>query len=135
MITNTLKNTYMTSSPLRALSIVVALISLVSCGDDSADPAQSDEKSILNFSINGTEGTIDQSLTTISLELLETDLTNLTPEITISANAEISPASGVSQDFTNPVTYTVTAVKWKHANVHCDCFQSDNRCFTKRARL
>lgn len=99
----------MKSSPLRVLSIIVLLISLVSCGDDSVDPAQSDEKSILNFSINGTEGTIDQSLTTISLEILETDLTNLTPAITISANAEISPASGVSQDFTNPVTYTVTA--------------------------
>lgn len=32
-----------------------------------------------------------------------------TPEITISEGATVSPASGVEQDFTNPVDYTVTA--------------------------
>jgi len=40
---------------------------------------------------------------------LGTDVTNLTPTITVSQYATISPASGVAQDFTNPVTYTVTA--------------------------
>lgn len=38
-----------------------------------------------------------------------TDLTNLTPIITISDKATISPISGEPVDFTNPVTYTVTA--------------------------
>lgn len=38
-----------------------------------------------------------------------TDLTNLMPDIVVSTGASISPASGLVQDFTNPVTYTVTA--------------------------
>ncbi|MGQ9847243.1 MAG: DUF5018 domain-containing protein, partial [Bacteroidales bacterium] len=38
-----------------------------------------------------------------------TDVTNLTPTITISQGATISPLSGVAQDFTNPVQYTVLA--------------------------
>ncbi|MBI5541158.1 MAG: fibronectin type III domain-containing protein, partial [Bacteroidia bacterium] len=38
-----------------------------------------------------------------------TNITALTPTITVSPGATISPASGVAQDFTNPVTYTVTA--------------------------
>ncbi len=38
-----------------------------------------------------------------------TNVTILVPTITVSPNATSSPASGVAQDFTNPVTYTVTA--------------------------
>ena len=38
-----------------------------------------------------------------------TDLTELVPTITVSLGATISPESGVVQDFTAPVVYTVTA--------------------------
>jgi hypothetical protein len=38
-----------------------------------------------------------------------TDLSSLTPTITLSPGATISPASGVTRDFTNPVGYVVTA--------------------------
>ncbi|MFA5080666.1 MAG: hypothetical protein WC472_03540, partial [Candidatus Paceibacterota bacterium] len=38
-----------------------------------------------------------------------TTVTSLTPTITISADATISPLSGVAQNFTSPVTYRVTA--------------------------
>lgn len=38
-----------------------------------------------------------------------TNVTALTPTIEVSANAAISPASGEVQNFTDPVTYTVTA--------------------------
>ncbi len=38
-----------------------------------------------------------------------TDVTALTPTITVSDGAEISPASGAEQDFTDPLVYTVTA--------------------------
>jgi hypothetical protein len=41
--------------------------------------------------------------------LASTNLANLTPTITLPAGASIEPASGVAQNFTNPVTYTVTA--------------------------
>ena len=53
--------------------------------------------------INSTNATVD--ITVIN----GTNVTALTPTITISDGAEISPASGVEQDFTNPVVYTVTA--------------------------
>ncbi|MFH1121734.1 MAG: DUF5018 domain-containing protein [Bacteroidota bacterium] len=47
---------------------------------------------------------------TVTLEVLpNTPLTALVPAITVSAGATINPASGVARDFTNPVTYTVTA--------------------------
>ncbi|MEA3444129.1 MAG: T9SS type A sorting domain-containing protein [Bacteroidota bacterium] len=38
-----------------------------------------------------------------------TDITNLIPTITISTGATITPASGVAQNFTAPLTYTVTS--------------------------
>ena len=38
----------------------------------------------------------------------ETDITALTPEIFLSGGATIDPQGGEMQDFTNPVTYTVT---------------------------
>ncbi len=85
-----------------------ALTNLFSCGNDDS-MTLSNAKSIISFSVDGVEGVIDQSTKTISLGLFETDLTAITPSISISGNATISPASGVAQDFTNPVTYTVTA--------------------------
>ena len=54
--------------------------------------------------------TINSTAGTIAIEVNSTaDLTALTPTIQVSAGASISPASGAVQDFTNPVTYTVTA--------------------------
>lgn len=41
--------------------------------------------------------------------LTEDNLKTLKPTILVSEGARISPASGVAQDFTNPVDYTVTA--------------------------
>jgi hypothetical protein len=38
-----------------------------------------------------------------------TNLTSIAPTVTISDNATVDPESGASQDFTSPVTYTVTA--------------------------
>ena len=41
---------------------------------------------------------------------LGTDITRITSSITASTGARVNPASGVTQNFTNAVTYTVTAV-------------------------
>ncbi len=38
-----------------------------------------------------------------------TDLTNLSPDITVSPGASVNPSSGASQDFSDNVSYTVTA--------------------------
>ena len=70
----------------------------------------SSQKSIVGFAISGNNATIDNATKKITLTLARgTALTNLSPSIAISAKATVSPASGVAQDFTNPVTYTVTA--------------------------
>jgi hypothetical protein len=64
---------------------------------------------ITGFTINGTEGLIDDVAHTIDVPLpLDTDLTNLVPHIEVTPESTVVPASGVAQDFTNPVTYTVT---------------------------
>ncbi|WP_282133844.1 PKD domain-containing protein [Cellulophaga baltica] len=67
----------------------------------------STEKGITSFIVNGIAGIITG--TAIDVLLPEgTDLTALAPVI-IHNGASISPESETSQDFTNPVIYTVTA--------------------------
>ena len=68
-----------------------------------------DEARITSFVINDVyTGTIDQDAKTITVYVpAAVGLTDLVPTIVYSANATITPASGVPQDFTNPVTYTV----------------------------
>ncbi len=92
---------------LLSLSLVLTIALLISCGSSGSD--LSNASMITSFSIGGTAGTINQSNRSITLDLMEPDLSALTPEIGISTNATVSPASGVAQDFTSPVTYTVTA--------------------------
>ena len=70
------------------------------------------EKAIVSFTIPGQvgESVIDEDAHTVTVTMpADTDLTALTPEITVSAGACVSPASGVEQDFTNGAAYTVTA--------------------------
>ena len=85
----------------------------VSNGDASIDWTLSvlhDEARILHFVLNDIyTGTIDQENKTISAFVPKSEgISALTPTITISVNATINPASGVPQDFTGPVQYTVT---------------------------
>ncbi len=72
--------------------------------------ALSDEKQITSFSINAVDGTIDETAKTVMITLpIGTDASSLSPNIAISDQATIAPNSGVAQDFTTPVLYTVTA--------------------------
>ena len=68
-----------------------------------------DEARITQFVINEIyTGTIDQETKTITVYVPATlDITSLVPTITYSVNATITPASGVAQDFSHPVTYVV----------------------------
>ena len=71
------------------------------------------EKSILSFRFDALDkdGDIDEVARKIDFVLpAETDVTELVPTIVVSEGATVAPASGVAQDFTNPVTYTVTAL-------------------------
>ena len=89
------------------LSIVImtVLVALSSCQKKSS------EKEILSFQFLNPDVTADiRSDGRIEAEMpYGTDLSNLTPIITISDKSTISPMSGEAMDFTNPVTYTVTA--------------------------
>ncbi|MDL2262699.1 DUF5018 domain-containing protein, partial [Bacteroidales bacterium OttesenSCG-928-I21] len=72
----------------------------------------SPENSITAFELNeqGCDATIDDEAKTVTIMVEHgTDISNLTPTIEISGLASITPETGVAQDFTNPVTYTVTA--------------------------
>jgi len=68
---------------------------------------------ILTFTLTEQTGTaiINNTNHTISIEIENAaDVTNQVPAITLSSEATISPVSGLTQNFTNPVTYTVTAL-------------------------
>ncbi len=71
------------------------------------------EKQITAFDFNDFSypviGSIDEENKTINLTVANgTNLTYLTPTISYSGSS-ISPGSEVSQDFTSPITYTITA--------------------------
>lgn len=71
------------------------------------------EKNVISLSLSdGTitsEAVIDEDSGIISFDFGNLDRTNLTPTITLPEYATVSPALDVAQDFTDPVTYTVTA--------------------------
>jgi len=67
---------------------------------------------ITSFTVPGQIGltAIDAAAKTVDITVMNgTDVTMLIPTITVSPDATVSPTSGTSQDFTNPVIYTVTA--------------------------
>ncbi len=64
-------------------------------------------KNILSFAMYGATGIVGTSTVVIEIPY-NLSLSSLTPIITISG-VSVSPLSGSSQDFTTPVTYTVTA--------------------------
>lgn len=69
------------------------------------------EADIETFTIEG-EGLITSSISENRIQLVISDSANyeeLVPVITLSPNATVEPASGVKQDFTNDVVYTVTS--------------------------
>jgi hypothetical protein len=64
-------------------------------------------KEITAFSVSGVDGTITGTAITVVVPY-GTDISSLNASITHNG-ASISPVSGASQDFSSPVTYTVTA--------------------------
>ena len=108
----------------RVKSIIYFLLFLVTLGcskDDTAplkkESVKSAEKELTSFKFlvadntdlsTDVEASIDITNNTITATLpINTLLTALTPTLTISTKAAVNPAG--TQDFTNPVIYTVTA--------------------------
>ena len=74
--------------------------------------AKSTEKRILSFRFVSIDidAAIDESTKEIKATVpMGTDISALVPTITVSMGASIDPVSGLATDFTQPVTYTVTA--------------------------
>ncbi|MDD2196437.1 MAG: DUF5018 domain-containing protein, partial [Bacteroidales bacterium] len=76
------------------------------------EEAVSTKAEIITFSLTEQIGpaVIDSEAKTVEISVAPgTDVTTLVPTITVSLGATINPLSDVAQDFTNAVTYTVTA--------------------------
>ena len=92
--------------------VKIGVASLAVCMMFASCKKESDEKKITAFSFAAplAAGVIDENAKTIKLTVPEgTNVTALVPAITVSEKATVSPASGVVQNFTTPVSYTVTA--------------------------
>ncbi len=77
-------------------------------GDARFDIGDANDVSLEDFAIEG--GTVLTEGRNIFVLLPEgTDLTALVPEFTVCGTSSCAPAAGIAQDFTQPVTYTVTA--------------------------
>jgi hypothetical protein len=75
---------------------------------------KSSEKQITAFSFAALNPVVSASIDQASRKITATvpadaDLTKLVPTITVTAKATVSPASGVAQNFSSPLSYTVTA--------------------------
>lgn len=87
------------------------------CSDDDSapqEPAKNTGKSITAFKFAAltpvVTATINDAAKTIAATVpAGTDVTALVPTVDISEEATVAPASGAAQNFTTPVTYTVTA--------------------------
>nr|AGS53837.1 hypothetical protein [uncultured bacterium contig00054] len=93
---------------LLALAAVIAF-SMTACDEGGGE--KSDAKAITHFyfpSPVDEEGVIDEDAKTVSVNVPHgTDVTALTPSVTVSPKASYSPKG--AQDFSSPVTYTVSA--------------------------
>ena len=95
------------------LILIAATIFSTACGDvhndlwNNMNQKITSDKQITSFTINGYKARIS-GLTILSVLPYGTSVKELTPVITHNG-AAISPESGTVQDFSNPVTYTVTA--------------------------
>ena len=101
----------------RILRIGMALLAVVwfmNACDIEKEPyiqGAENEKLILKFEVDSVVGSVDEDSKMVVLDFPGgTDVSHLTPTIIVSTYATVEPESGVPQDFTNPVYYTVTAM-------------------------
>ena len=83
-----------------------------SVASDCASTLSSSEKNIVTFTIPSQVGNsiIDTTASSVSVVMpYSTNLASLSPTITVSPSATITPGSGTAENFTGPVIYTVTA--------------------------
>jgi Domain of unknown function (DUF5018) len=104
-----------------AILLLLAFVAtFIACKEAEVIP-KSTAKAITKFTFSqfspAIQATIDETTKKITAVVPPTaDVTKLTPSVSVSAKAKVLPDSGKVQDFTNPVTYTVTAEDGTSAN-------------------
>jgi hypothetical protein len=102
---------------LRKVAIGIACLAVTSMFFSCEKQSSNKQITAFGFTVPPAVGVINEGAKSIAVEVpLGTDVSALVPAITISDKAMISPTSGVTQNFTNPVTYTVTAEDGSAAN-------------------
>ncbi|MBB6005707.1 DUF5018 domain-containing protein [Arcicella rosea] len=89
------------------------MLILMAC-DEEIIISKSSQRKITKFSFSGltpvVDATIDEANKKITAVVPATvDISKLIPTITVSLKAKLSPETGKAQDFSNDITYTVTA--------------------------
>lgn len=98
----------------RVLFVLCLAVLAASCSDDDSDPTvvKSSAKAITSFKFATPEatGVITEADKKIAVSVpFGTNVTELVPTIVVSEKATVAPNTGVKQNFTSAVTYTVTA--------------------------
>jgi lysophospholipase L1-like esterase len=98
--------------PNKTLAALIGLMAIASCGGSGSynSPPVASTKSITAFYLDApwATGSIDEATHTIELAPYGADVTGLTPTI-VHSGSRVTPASGMTRDFSRPVVYTVTA--------------------------
>ncbi len=107
---------------MRTLFLILIMALVCACSnddDENSTPPGSDAKQITSFIFKAEDNkgftqdldaSVNQENKTITTTIpFSADIMKLTPAIRISEKATIKPQSNVVQNFTNPVTYTITA--------------------------
>jgi len=91
------------------LCLIAVMLLAVGCDDSNTSNLKLDlDANVVSFNIGNYEGTIDQLEGTITVQVPDgTDITNMTPDMTLSEGATSDLPSEKPVDFTLPVTMTV----------------------------
>ena len=96
-----------------SISLFALIVIVVACKKDEVmNPAKSSDKSMSSFAFGSLTPAVSATITGTTVAAMvpfNVDVTSLAPTVTVAAKATVSPASGSTQNFTNAVTYTVTA--------------------------
>lgn len=96
-----------------SLSFLALVLLVGACKkEDVMTPAKSSDKTMSSFSFGSLTPSINATIAGTAVTAMvpfSVDVTSLAPTISLAAKATVSPASGTAQNFTNVVTYTVTA--------------------------
>ncbi len=92
------------------IMLLAIAVAFTACNEDEEPLSSESEISSFVFSGLTPPVTADVTGTTITATVpYGTDVTSLAPTIAVPEEATVEPASGTAQDFSSPVTYTVTA--------------------------